>query len=259
MSPAIRYAARTHVGLVRAGNEDAHLAVPTVFAVADGLGGHRAGALASRLAIESLARLAQAPTRTPREILGAVREARAAIAAEQSADKSRVGMATTLSALVLEASAHPGGPPAGMTRLYTVNIGDSRVYRLRDGRLRQLTVDHSEVQELIDRGLLDPRKAATYPRRNVVTRVLHAIPDTTPDLRAISARAGDRYLACTDGLHGVLRSVLIGEILRREPDLDRAGDALVEAALDAGGPDNITLVLAAFEPLAAPAEHRDNS
>jgi protein phosphatase len=232
----LRWAARTHVGLVRSNNEDAHVAGPTVFAVADGLGGHRAGDLASKLAMEAMERLSQRSCRGPREVLAAVREARAAIAAAQREVPRRTGMATTLSALIL-------GTDKATDKMLTINIGDSRIYRLRDGALEQLTVDHSEVQEMLDRGLLHPDEAASYPRRNVVTRVLHAMPDTTPDIWLVKPTPGDRYLVCTDGLHGPVRDALLAEILSHEPDASAAVDALVEAALAAGGPDNITAVL----------------
>lgn len=236
MTLGLTWAARTHVGLVRSNNEDAHVAGPTVFAVADGLGGHRAGDLASRLAVESMERLAHLETRGPREVLAAVREARAAIAAAQREEPRRSGMATTLSALVV-------GTDKAADKMLTINIGDSRIYRLRGGELEQLTVDHSEVQEMLDRGLLQPEEAPSYPRRNVVTRVLHAMPDTTPDIWMVKPAPGDRYLVCTDGLHGPVRNALLAEILRAEPDPARATDALVEAALAAGGPDNVTVVL----------------
>jgi protein phosphatase len=237
----LTWAARTHVGLVRSNNEDAHVAGPTVFAVADGLGGHRAGDLASRLAVEAMERLAHLETRGPREVLAAVREARAAIAAAQREEPRRTGMATTLSALVV-------GTDKATDKMLTINIGDSRIYRLRGGELDQLTVDHSEVQEMLDRGLLQPEEAPSYPRRNVVTRVLHAMPDTTPDIWMVKPVPGDRYLVCTDGLHGPLRDALLAEILRAEPDPARATDALVEAALAAGGPDNVTVVLIDISP-----------
>lgn len=236
MSLALTWAARSHVGLVRSNNEDAHLAGPTVFAVADGLGGHRAGDLASKLAMEAMERLAHLPQRGPREVLAAVREARASIATAQREVPQRTGMATTLSALIV-------GTDKAVDKMLTINIGDSRIYRLRAGELEQLTVDHSEVQEMVDRGLLQPEEAASYPRRNVVTRVLHAMPDTTPDIWLVKPAVGDRYLVCTDGLHGPVRDPLLAEILRREADASKAVDALVEAALAAGGPDNVTAVL----------------
>lgn len=236
MSPSLTWAARTHVGLVRSNNEDAHVAGPTVFAVADGLGGHRAGDLASALATEAMERLSALPNRGPREVLAAVREARAAIAAAQREEPRRTGMATTLSALVL-------GTDKCADKMLTINIGDSRIYRLRDGDLAQLTVDHSEVQEMLDRGLLLPEEAPTYPRRNVVTRVLHAMPDTTPDIWMVKPTPGDRFLVCTDGLHGPVHHTALSEILRGEQDPSKAADALVAAALAAGGPDNITAVL----------------
>lgn len=236
MKVALTWAARTHVGLVRAANEDAHVAGPTVFAVADGLGGHRAGDVASALAVAAMERLGAAESRGPREVLAAVRDARAAIAAAQRHTPGRTGMATTLSGLVVGTDRADG-------MMMTVNIGDSRVYRMRSGDLEQLTVDHSEVQEMLDRGLIDPAEAADYPRRNVVTRVLHAIPDTTPDIWMTRPRPGDRYLVCTDGLHGPVRNALLTQILRREADPGMAVDVLVEAALVAGGPDNVTAVL----------------
>jgi PPM family protein phosphatase len=232
--PAVRAAAASHVGLVRPFNEDAMLTTDTVWAVADGLGGHRAGDVASALAVAALERLARDPRRGSAQITAAVRDACASIAADT--DPGREGMATTLSALVAGADG----------KLRTANIGDSRVYRLREGRLRQLTVDHSEVQQLLDAGLLDAWQARHYPRRNVITRVVNARLDTVPDIRTFTPRSGDCYLLCTDGLHGFVDDATIAGFLRcDDPEIAAAG--LIEAALAVGGKDNVTVVVAGIE------------
>lgn len=229
--PAVRAAAASHVGLVRPFNEDALLATDTVWAVADGLGGHRAGDVASALAVAALDRLSRDPRRGPAQIVAAVRDACASIAADP--DPGRDGMATTISALVAGADG----------KLRTVNVGDSRVYRLREGRLTQLTVDHSEVQELLAAGLIDPWQAQHYPRRNVITRVINARLDTMADIRTLTPRPGDCYLLCTDGLHGFVDDATIAGYLRcDDPQVAAAG--LVDAALAVGGKDNVTVVVA---------------
>jgi len=229
--PALRAAAASHIGLVRPFNEDAMLTSDTVWAVADGLGGHRAGNVASALAVAALERLSRDPRRGNAQITAAVRDACASIAADT--DPGREGMATTVSALVAGADG----------KLRTVNVGDSRVYRLREGRLRQLTVDHSEVQELLAAGLLDEWQAQHYPRRNVITRVINARLDTVPDIRTVTPRPGDCYLLCTDGLHGFVDDATIAGHLRC-PDPRTAATGLIDAALAVGGKDNVTVVVA---------------
>lgn len=235
--PAVRAAAGSHVGLVRPFNEDAMLTSDTVWAVADGLGGHRAGDVASSLAVAAMERLSRDSRRGSAQITAAVRETCASIAADT--DPAREGMATTLSALVAGADG----------RLRTVNVGDSRVYRLREGRLRQLTVDHSEVQQLLDAGLLDAWQAQHYPRRNVITRVINARLDTVPDIRTLTPRPGDCYLLCTDGLHGFVDDAIIAGFLRCD-DPETAVNGLIDAALAVGGKDNVTVVVAGIEAAA---------
>jgi protein phosphatase len=228
--PAVRAGAASHVGLVRPFNEDALLATDTVWAVADGLGGHRAGDVASALVVAAMERLSRDPRRGPAQIAAAVREACATIAADP--DPGREGMASTISALVAGADG----------KLRTVNVGDSRVYRLREGRLAQLTVDHSEVQELLAAGLITEFQAQHYPRRNVITRVVNARLDTVADVRTLTPKAGDSYLLCTDGLHGFVDDATIAGYLRCEdPQIAAAG--LVDAALAVGGKDNVTVVV----------------
>jgi serine/threonine protein phosphatase PrpC len=224
------HGAATSVGRVRRVNEDSYLALPPVYAVADGMGGHGAGDVASALAIEALISCARSRPLSADAVLAALEAANRAIIARDEAD----GMGTTVTGLALIEAADGG-------HLMVFNVGDSRVYRLAGGRFDQVTVDHSEVQELVLAGVLTREQARTHPRRNVVTRALGGDPVLRADHWLLPALSGDRYLLCSDGLYSELSDeAIVGQLAI--DDAQRAAAALVAAANDAGGHDNITAV-----------------
>lgn len=237
------HGAVTITGRFRSANEDCYLAQPPLYAVADGMGGHGAGEVASAIAIEALTVCAQRPPLSAVAVLAALDDANHAIvdrgsrAGTASGDGvgAATGMGTTITGL---ASLETGGG----THLMVFNIGDSRVYRLADGRLDQVTIDHSEVEELVLAGQLTRGEARTHPRRNIVTRALGTDPPPTPDHWLVPAIAGDRYLLCSDGLSSELTDERITELLATG-DPQAAADELVSAANRAGGRDNITAVV----------------
>jgi protein phosphatase len=226
--------ARSDVGHVREGNEDSAYAGSRLLAVADGMGGHAAGEVASRVTIAALARLDEdAPGGDLLSALhDAVDEANATIRAMVAAEPDLAGMGTTLTALL-----------ASGQRLGLVHIGDSRAYLLRDGTLTQITHDHTYVQDLIDAGEITPEEATHHPRRSLILKALDGREEAAVDLRVREAKAGDRYLLCSDGLSGVVSDDTIREQLLRETP-DDVAQALIDLALRAGGPDNITVVVA---------------
>lgn len=232
----LRWGSATDVGRIRTLNEDSLLAVPGLFVVADGMGGHAAGEVASRLAVEEFARLAeQAPVRAE-DLTQTVRLANEHILSAGAERGDQLGMGTTLTGVGVV------GAEQG-EQLAVFNVGDSRVYRFTGGRLEQLTVDHSAVQELVDAGRLSAQDARSHPRRNVVTRSLGSDPGPAPDLWLVPPAAGDRYLVCSDGLTGELEDPAIAELLATNPDPQAAADQLVVGALAAGGNDNVTVVV----------------
>ena len=226
-----RHGAATSAGRVRPVNEDGYLALPPLYAVADGMGGHRAGDLASALAIETLTACAQLGPLSVDAVLAALDDANHAIVQRGEAD----GMGTTVTGLASIQT-------AGGSHLMVFNVGDSRVYRVADGRLDQVTVDHSEVQELVLSGTLTRDQARIHPRRNIVTRALGCALVLRPDHWLLPAIAGDRYLLCSDGLFTELSDDRILALLAA-PDAQQAATALVTAANDAGGHDNITVIV----------------
>jgi serine/threonine protein phosphatase PrpC len=235
--------AGTDVGLVRSGNEDSHLRGRTVFAVADGLGGHQGGEVASAMAIEPLAALdgrafADA-TEAAEALAGAVREGNRAIIERAGADSALWGMGTTVTAAAV----------AGGRAVQLAHVGDSRAYLLRGGGpLRQLTDDHTAVAEAVGRGLLTRAQAAVHPQRGVVTRAVGLDPDLRVDTPPpLELEAGDQVLLCSDGLTEVVDDDRIAEVLASQADGDGACRALIAAANDAGGPDNVTIVLLRVE------------
>jgi serine/threonine protein phosphatase PrpC len=226
----------TSVGRVRRVNEDSYLAVPPIYAVADGMGGHGSGDVASRLAVEVLARCVELRPLFTEAVLHALEEANLAIIGHKEPNR----MGTTITGVA-------GLETAGGDHLMVFNIGDSRVYRLAGDRIEQLTVDHSEVQELVLAGVLTREQARTHPRRNVVTRALGSAPVVLADHWLLPAIGGDRFLICSDGLFGELPDEVILPLLAVGP-AQHAAEALVAAADDAGGRDNITAVVVDIGP-----------
>jgi len=237
MTLVLRYAARSDVGLVRTGNEDSGYASPTMLIVADGMGGHAAGELASAAAVATFASIDESSDSTSEaDVLTAL-----AGGIEQTTEEIRrvvdrrpelSGMGTTLTAIAWR---------AGLVNL--VHVGDSRGYLLRAGVLQQMTRDHTYVQMLVDTGRITPEEALIHPRRNLILRAIDGVHDVEPDLQAREAHAGDRYLLCSDGLSGVIPEATLSALLA-EGDPTYAVTALVEAALEAGAPDNVTVVVA---------------
>lgn len=246
----VDWAAASHPGMRRDTNEDSYCARPDLglYVVADGMGGHVAGEVASRLAIEEIAGAVSSTSGPPEGWTFAVdpvignegsrlREAfqranhRLTEAAAQNA--SLRGMATTASAVLLDASGEA----------HIAHVGDTRIYLTRDGRVERLTDDHSWVEEQVRAGAMDRQAAERHPWRNVVTRALSGAEDPLVDHRRVTLRPGDRLLICTDGLHGVIGERRLSEMIDGvEPDLQRLCDRLIAEANAAGGPDNITLI-----------------
>jgi protein phosphatase len=214
-------------------NEDALLAGPLVFAVADGMGGHEAGDLAARIVVEHLGSLDPTVPLQRHALMDEVRRANRAIAATAATAGTEMG--TTITGLAMM----DGDPD----RLLVFNVGDSRVYRMRSGFLTQLTRDHSVVQELIDRGVLTHQEVAHHPERSVITRSLGYPTDPEIDWWLERPAPGDRYLITSDGLTNELDPMAIGRLLDRTPSSQRCADDLVAAALEAGGRDNITVIV----------------
>ena len=225
------HGAATSVGRVRRVNEDSYLAVPPLFVVADGMGGHGAGNVASRIAIEEMTACAALRPLFVEAVLSTLEQANRHIIERDEANR----MGTTVTGLA-------GIETAGGDHLMVFNIGDSRVYRLASNRLEQLTVDHSEVQELVLAGVITREQARTHPRRNVVTRALGSDTGRLPDHWLLPAVTADRFLICSDGLFGELPDDVIRRLLAAGDPL-RAAEALVSAANDAGGRDNVTVVV----------------
>ncbi len=234
MSPrkgALPYAGGTDVGLVRSGNEDSYLVNAPLFAVADGLGGHQAGEVASRIAVETL--FGEAPRKADAKALGrAVRSANAAVIEAAQSGRGRTGMGTTLTAAMVDG-----------TRIVMAHVGDSRAYLLHLGTLNQITQDHSMVADMVRAGTLTLDEARVHPSRSVITRALGSDPNLLVDVFEIGAAPGDRLLLCSDGLTSMVTDEEIERILGSSPTPQTAVALLIAAANDAGGQDNITAVV----------------
>jgi PPM family protein phosphatase len=229
----LRYAARSDRGLVRANNEDSVYAGARLLALADGMGGHAAGEIASQLVIGALAHLDDDEPGGDllAQLDAAVREGNSTIAAQVDADPELEGMGTTLTAILFAGN-----------RLGLVHIGDSRGYLLRDGELTQITKDDTFVQTLVDEGRITAEEAHSHPQRSLIMKAITG-HDVEPALIMREARAGDRYLLCSDGLTDPVSHETILETLHI-PDVAECADRLIELALRGGGPDNVTLVVA---------------
>ncbi|BBX75642.1 protein phosphatase 2C domain-containing protein [Mycobacterium shinjukuense] len=233
MTLVLRYAARSDRGLVRANNEDSVYAGARLLALADGMGGHAAGEVASQLVIAALAHLDDDEPGGDllAKLDAAVKAGNAAIAAQVEAEPDLEGMGTTLTAILFAGN-----------RLGLVHIGDSRGYLLRDGELTQITKDDTFVQTLVDEGRITAEEAHSHPQRSLIMRALTG-HEVEPTLTMREARAGDRYLLCSDGLSDPVSDETILEALQI-PDVAEAAYRLIELALRGGGPDNVTVVVA---------------
>ncbi len=240
------YGAATDKGLIRTNNEDSYAVLPPeadrpgVLVVADGMGGHRKGELASRIAVDYLVdRLRDIlrndlhPDDVESLLTDLIQKANVRVYVGSLEDPENHGMGTTLTTAVL----------TGET-LVIGHVGDSRAYRLRGHSLQRMTTDHTLVQEMVDSGSLTPEQASTHPKRHIITRAL-GVPEFMPvQIVRSSLQRGDRVLLCSDGLHGSVSEEVIRQLLRRERTAALACRRLLEAALAAGGEDNITVVAA---------------
>src|ERR1700734_1295458 len=235
MTLELRYAVRSDVGLLREGNEDSAYAGPRLLAVADGMGGHAAGEVASALTIASMADLDSAKDDGDLvgELSAAVNTANAKLQEKIVANPAVDGMGTTLTAL-LWSDGHAA----------VCHIGDSRGYLLRDGELYQITHDHTLVQSLVDEGRISADDVSTHPQRSLLLRALDGRSAAEPDLSVHEAQPGDRYLLCSDGLSGVVSDETLRETLATIADPEAVTRQLIELALVGGGPDNITCIVA---------------
>ena len=235
MTLALRYTVRSDVGLLREGNEDSAYAGPHLLAIADGMGGHAAGEVASAVAIATLAPLDADTSGIDmlQALADAIAEANAELKQITMTDPSTEGMGTTLTALLWSGE-----------EVALCHIGDSRGYLLRDGEYHRITHDHTLVQSLVDEGRLTPEAAASHPQRSLVMRALQSSVPAEPDLAMLKAKVGDRYLLCSDGLSDVVSDDTVHKTLMELTDLDAAVGQLIDLAIRSGGPDNITCVLA---------------
>jgi protein phosphatase len=234
--------AGSDTGRQRRANEDSLLARSPLFVVADGMGGAQAGEVASRIAVESFGE-GLGNARSPEETLAEyARAANARIHELSRSNAEQAGMGTTLTALYV-----------GELEVAIAHVGDSRAYCLREGELLRLTDDHSLVDELIRQGRLTPEEAEDHPQRSIITRALGPEEMVEVDTRSYRARAGDVYLLCSDGLTTMLGEAQLAEVLRAHRDLHEAGEALIAQANEAGGRDNITVILLRVEEVGAGA------
>ena len=236
----LRVGSATDVGRVRDHNEDALVAEGAVFAVADGMGGHAAGEVASGIVVETLRGLSGRAVLVRDDVATALADANEQMLRSVARHPEQRGMGTTAAGLAVVAA-------GGSAHWAVFNVGDSRVYRYVDGRLQLVTVDHSEVRELVDAGLITEAEAARHPLRNVVTRSLGSDSMPAVDLWVFPPHVGERFLICSDGLNGELGDDQIATLLGDHEDPHDAAVALVDAAVAAGGRDNVTVVVVALD------------
>lgn len=224
---------RTDVGKVRANNQDAPIVSEKLrlYGVADGMGGHKGGEVASTSARDDLLRELEGKTPSVAALSGAIEEVNRQIYHQQEHDDALTGMGTTLSVLWMSDNF-----------VYIGHVGDSRVYLLRDGEFKQMTLDHSLVEQLVREGVLTEEEAQNHPMRNIITRAIGTDESVEVDVMVEERRKGDLWLACSDGLHGLVDDRQMRDALRQYAP-EKAADVLLKAALDAGGRDNVTLVI----------------
>lgn len=236
----LRIGSATDTGRVRDHNEDAVLAEGTVFVVADGMGGHAAGEVASGIVVDTMRELVGRDGLTTDDVTGQVLQANERILASVAAHPEQRGMGTTATGLALVTH-------EDRAQWAVFNVGDSRAYRLLGDELTRITVDHSEVQELVDAGIITAAEAQVHPARNVVTRSLGAPLAHDPDLWVVPLTPGERFLVCSDGLTNEVPEEQLRDILQAHPEPRDAADALVHAAVAAGGRDNVSVVVVALD------------
>jgi PPM family protein phosphatase len=223
------------LGRQRQGNEDSYFVRAPLFVVADGMGGAQAGEVASEMAVESFDR--GLPDGSPADgLVQVIEEANRRIHERSRSEAQRAGMGTTVTAAYV-----------GERDVTIAHVGDSRAYVLRNGELERLTRDHSLVGELVARGKLTEEQAETHPQRSVITRALGPEPDVQVDVQVYQARAGDVFMVCSDGLTSMVPESRVRELLEGAGSLDQAGRELIATANDAGGRDNITVILFRLE------------
>lgn len=224
---------RTDVGKVRANNQDAPIVSEKLrlYGVADGMGGHKGGEVASTSVRDDLLRELEGKTPSVAALSGAIEEVNRQIYHQQEHDDALTGMGTTLSVLWMSDNF-----------VYIGHVGDSRVYLLRDGEFKQMTLDHSLVEQLVREGVLTEEEAQNHPMRNIITRAIGTDESVEVDVVVEERRKGDLWLACSDGLHGLVDDRQMRDALRQYAP-EKAADVLLKAALDAGGRDNVTLVI----------------
>lgn len=232
----LAWAAATDVGRRRSVNEDAVLAEPPVFLVADGMGGHQAGDVASALVVDRFEHFANGAPAAMGDVAEAIRSVNSAIREQGRAAVAQNGMGTTAVGLLVVDNGE-------RTSLLLFNIGDSRAYRMVDGSLEQLSVDHSYVQELVAAGRISPGAAREHPDRNVVTRALGVADSVQADYWLRVPAPGERYLLCSDGLTSEVDDTQVAEVLGAASSADDAAQQLIDRALEAGGRDNITVLV----------------
>ena len=234
----VRVGARSDIGRARVRNEDSYLVKDPLFAVADGMGGHKGGDVASSLALQTIDAAAAAPEQEDVErLVEQIKEANHRVLERGESDKDLRGMGTTVTALLTaDGKAH------------VVHVGDSRAYRLRDGAFQQLTEDHTLVQRMVREGKLTEEEAARHPQRSVLTRALGVDVDIPIDQLTLDVQEGDRVLLCTDGLTSMVGRERIQGILEGEAEPQAACERLIDAANRAGGDDNITVIVIDFVP-----------
>ena len=226
---------KTDVGRVREGNEDSLLVQDPLYAIADGMGGHVAGDVASQTAIETITRNAEGAVE-PGALADLIKQANVAIWEKAQEEPALRGMGTTCTLISVDGS-----------QIHIGHVGDSRAYMLRDGKLLQLTEDHTLVGRMVKEGRLQPEEAERHPQRNIITRTLGVDPEVQVDTMSLEMVEGDRILICSDGLNSMLDAGEIRDALADETDPQVSVDRLVEEANAAGGEDNVTVVVIDFE------------
>jgi len=236
----LKHGVATDTGNVRPQNEDAYVASDQLFAVADGMGGHNAGEVASALATTLLLERAVGQTLTPEWFVEAITSINRTIHESAAESTERRGMGTTICALAL---VNPQGETTEPQQVALANVGDSRIYLARAGTFRQLSVDHSYVQELVTEGLITEEEARVHPRRNIVTRALGIDDRVSVDSWLIPLFSGDRFILCSDGLVDEVPTADIATLAAQQREPQMIADALVALAKRNGGRDNITVVV----------------